>query len=55
MRKTKPNTKKGLEEGGTGRLRCSQAKLSNFIRKKENPVRGYDDIRNNTFDLIMQR
>ena len=54
MSKMKPRIKKYSENEVTGQFRRCQSKSSNFISKKEKPVRRFEDINNDVFDLIPQ-
>ena len=54
MIKMKPKIEKGSEDRGTGIFHHRHAKLRNFIRKKEKPVRRCKYINNDIFDLVFQ-
>ena len=54
MSETKPEIEKVSEYGVTGRFCHREYKSSNFIHKKEKPVRRCKDIKNDVFDLVPQ-
>ena len=54
MIKTKPNTKKELQDRGKGQFFRRQYKSSKFIHKNEKPFRRCEDINNELFDLVIQ-
>ena len=52
MSESKPKFENGSEGGETRRIRFHQAISSNFICKKEKPVRRCEDIKNDVFNLV---